>query len=469
MTTQESAQTKTKFADVSKKIFPIERRQFQHDPHKGILVTKGKRESELAASIAREYITQSAIANGWGAALDPTQLHVMSAQDVTHHTRLRDENVVLQAGGTDAQREIREAKYDRAMERKERSRKALDVNRINLVEKNKLAGLVLQNIVMPCIYLTGFIHIMGDWEGELAGKFSEQLVQIMAEIDKCGLNIQRLHEAIQLLRKDIPDAYEVDKVVMMLTAVEKLKNLEAKHLLKPDIAHPGQKIPIHNAYQCTPNVSLLHLLEDHLAEAPQLVKLREIISEGVDNDTQFATVAASMRTFIQEHRPAKLQGHKTMPQQQQRIMAHAAGIKPDDGDMEGMFGEEDPDDGDMKGMFGEEDQDDQEVNNHVEMPAYASSLGKRLPAAPLDIANPRPPQPSYPRQVCSFFQKGLCKFGDRCDKLHEKPQHQIEMTASEHQEWLAFRNGNAARAAAAAAAKATGTSGAMSPLGKYGP
>jgi hypothetical protein len=459
MTTQESAQPKTKFADVSKKIFPIERRSFQHDPHKGILVTKGKRESELAASIAREYITQSAIANGWGAALDPTQLHVMSAQDVTHHTRLRDENVVLQAGGTDAQREIREAKYDRAMERKERSRKALDVNRINLVEKNKLAGLVLQNIVMPCINLTGFIHIMGDWEGELVGKFSEQLVQIMEEIVKCGLNIQhsRLHEALQLLRKDIPDAYEVDKVIMMLTAVEKLKNLEAKHLLKPDAAHPGQKIPIHNAYQCTPNVSLLHLLEDHLAEVPQLVKLREIISEGVDNETSFATVAASMRTFIQEYRPAKLQGHKAMPpqQQQQRIMAHAAEIKPDDGDMEGMFGEE--------------DQDDQEGNNHVEIPAYASSLGKRPPAAPLSIANPRPPQPSYPRQVCSFFQKGLCKFGDRCDKLHEKPQHQIEMTASEHQEWLAFRNGNAARAAAAPCAKANGTSGSMSPSGNYGP
>ena len=461
MTTLKEAATTTKFADVSKNIFQIERRPFQIDHHKGIIVRKSKRENELAASIFRDYIAKSAIANGWGAALDPTQLHVMSAQDVTNHTRTRDANVVLQAGGTAEQRVEREAKYDREMNRKEKSRKALDDNRINLVEKNRVAGLVLQNIVMPCIDLNGFIHIMGDWDGALVGKFSEQLDQIMAEIDKCGLNIQRLHEAIKLLRdKEIPDAFEVDKVIIVLTAVERIRNLEDKHLLKPDPAHPGQKIPINNAYQCTPNVSLLHLLEDHLADVSELKKLREIISEGVDNNTPFATIAANMRTFIKEYRPAKLSGHKAIqPQQQQRVMAHAAGIELDDGDMEGDFGAD--------------DQVDEGDNTHLNLAAYASLIGAKRPLSPAasKAVDNRPPPPSMPRPSCEFFAQGKCVYGSRCNKSHDQPQpmsHQVEMSHDDYQKWIMQRNNTAARAASAAGAKAAGTSGAMNPTGKYG-
>ena len=187
----------------------------------------------------------------------------------------------------------------------------------------------------------------------------------MTTIADCGKNVQRLWTAIQDLRKEIPNALEIDQVIPLLAAVERLRTLERKHLLRNDPAHPGQKIPINNAYQTTPSIALLHLLEDHIAEVQELLKIRQIIDEGVDDETDFLVVSASVREYIQEHRPAKLQGQKVnhhQQQQSQRVMAHLAEI----------------DDGDMYATFGEDDEQDGGVEDHHEIAGYASST-KRIP------------------------------------------------------------------------------------------
>ena len=160
--------TKTTFADVSKRIFGLERRQFHNDPHKGITVTNRARENELSASILTDYINKSAIANGWGAVFDET-LHAMTPADVAIYEARRDKVVVLVPGGSAQVRKEREDKFEEELDKKEKARKALVLNQNNIIQKNKLAGLALQNIVMKCIVRNGYSHVMDEWEGDLQG------------------------------------------------------------------------------------------------------------------------------------------------------------------------------------------------------------------------------------------------------------------------------------------------------------
>jgi hypothetical protein len=293
---------------------------------------------------------------------------------------------------------------------------------------------------------------MEEWEGDMRGKFSDQLTQIMTEIEACGANTQRLFNAIKALQDEIPDAYQLHEVMAVLAAINKIKSLEKKHLLKDDPAHPGQKIPINNAYQISSNLALLHLAEDHIAEDPKLLEVRKTLGEAVTNDQQFATTTATIMQWIKDHRPAKLQP-KTQHSSQRSVMAHSAHLT------------DDMDDGDM---FGAADDDD---DNTREVLASTSTVGQKRAASPMaKQVDQRPPQPQQSRQICTFFPQGKCQYGERCNRIHEKSasaMHQVEMTTEEFNLYKMQRSNTASRMDQAANAKTSGTAGAMHPTGKY--
>ena len=158
MTSADLAKT-TSFADVSAGIFKGERRKFEQQPHRGIIVANKQRENELASTILIEYIKKSAISNGWGAIFD-TSLHVMTAADVAIHEGRRDKVIVLVPGGNAAEQKRRKDTYEEELDQKEKARKALVLNQTNITKKNQMGGQVLHNIIMKCIVLNGYSHVM---------------------------------------------------------------------------------------------------------------------------------------------------------------------------------------------------------------------------------------------------------------------------------------------------------------------
>jgi len=496
---QQQGNGRVAFMDVSRGLLQFQRRDYSKIPHQGGIVrADNSRELELAAHQCTTFIIGSAIANGMGRIFDqgggfPLTLSAANRQ-LYKDTYGRDLPPRPVPGAQDmaATRALKKA-FTEAQADFIFAQNALKMDSQQMEEKNKMAAVVLNEITLKCISRPAFVYITSKWD-QLAsrGKHADHLEEIMIEINALGKNTGRVHEQLTKLVKEMPNCHSFADLSLAVAIIIEIQGLEELHLTRMNNAVPPVRELISASHPVSTDNRLLTLLLDSIAGETDLVDIRKIIAKAITEGDTLETTAASIRVYIDEHRPTMIPAKSNHQRQndQRPVMIHAA--YPNTLSTNPSNDSDEPDyymkyndglgmDDESIGMEGPEQNQLYAMMDDA-IAVNVGTVGTKRGGPPLPQQQlpqqhrrlayqpPLPPQ----TEVCQFNLQGKCNYGQSCTKSHtqqHQPTNMLNVQMSQ-EDYNLFQMAQRSRSQQQTATNQTRMSGQYSnvkPSGHYGP
>ena len=293
-----------------------ENRLYLTDPAMCNSLRKGQLESPFMAAGWKIQLRDVAATNGLSSVVDKHDQSCLSSQaraDIFASMNTRVEQPGLQS--TVAQRRA----YDRYISALSTGHLTLARDDQAVIQRNDMAGLLLQNWVLHSIDPSQLKQVSQAWQGKLSTDYYSQLHQVIEFVDTFDHDAARKQVAIRGMIGEIKKARTKPQMVVLMAQIEQLMLLEKNHItnlvlktvqdgVNEDTGEPIIKEvlvikPKDPNFPHGSDAWWLRQLELKTSETSVLQKERSKLGLGIKKGWNAAKTLVAIRQVMAEHRP----------------------------------------------------------------------------------------------------------------------------------------------------------------------
>ena len=475
--------------NLTKELFRHQRRDYIDKPlYLQVLKPNNKRDRALAPHSWKEFINNAAKLNKMSALLSETDGGYIVLSDATLTSLKEASQSLIAYPGIGASEEQLES-YSKALARIGSATTTLQNDAKERRKRSEQSGWFLSNVIRPSLHDQAISAITEAWKTEKDEDHYHHMKQLIDYVATFGKDYPQINEELDELFVEIKMATTHSELETVFTQLEAIKSMGEAYLTQ---VVDGIRQSLDESYPAKKGDFLLSKLIIKVAEHGPVASLRLLISRGITRGHSFQRVLKTVRDVMRDYKPPEqttapvtrihsasaydaqpaaarihpASAYEAPPATEYSAELHPASAykAPTTAQYSASY---DPSDDTDFAVSYEDRFHQQQTNEPTQLRGF---LGRRVHdqdhQAP---ANQRVRYDQYgpSTQLCLHYQRGDCRFGDKCTMSHGQDEVNVRMTATEHQQWQLQQMSTHNRAQAAAQHHQQGTYPSMQPTGAY--